>query len=73
MEDERFGMYYMGIRSNERAISTFWGYFLQDLTVIECVIPKGSHYYYNTKGEYVSNAIKVVREANIEDYLIQIK
>ena len=30
--------------------------------VIDCVIPKGARYYVNTRGEYVSNRIKILNE-----------
>jgi hypothetical protein len=32
-----------------------------DACILECVIPKGSIYYLNHKGEYVSNKIKPVK------------
>lgn len=32
-----------------------------DACILECVIPKGSIYYLNHKGEYVSNKIKPIK------------
>lgn len=49
----------------EPYISVFYGKYrldsYMDACILECVIPKGSIYYLNHKGEYVSNKIKPVK------------
>ena len=37
-----------------------WGKY--DLSIVECIIPKGSTYYYNnSEHEYVSDSIKIIK------------
>lgn len=47
----------LSISRGERRISAYYG----DMYIMYCVIPKGSNYAVNGKGEYVSDRIKVIR------------
>ena len=42
-------------------------YELDNLLMIDCVIPKGATYYVNELGEYVSESIKPIRIIDAED------
>jgi len=39
------------------------------LYIMKCIIPKGTTYYLNSGGCYISNAIKPYKLINIEDYV----
>jgi hypothetical protein len=40
---------------------------LHNTVLIDCVIPKGTPYYVNESGEYVSTAIKIMGETNTKE------
>lgn len=44
-----------------------------DLYKLDCVIPKGSEYYVNKHGEFVSNALIPVKAISIYDYMFNKK
>ena len=41
-------------------------YELNDAVFVDCVIPKGTRYYVNSEGEYVSKEIKVIGKKEIK-------
>lgn len=48
-------------------INSFSAYFYTGLSIASCIIPKGSTYYLNELGEYVSDKIKILTVFKIKE------